>query len=252
MLTMRDHSVEDYEALPDMDATDVGELREDDRVCLEELGQYLASTGAWQRCGIWLLHKHFDPLPGEIFVERALRQPRKTQTGPVDRAAFAGQGLSTTSIRFDESDSGDVEVVGMEFAEIGDFGDTSPLSDDDDAILTGICERLRAHDKTQRFGVRLIRNPLDLSQQEILQETCDRTGRTLNCTVGTRDLLRDSQSIIETAWQWRVVEGGADVIVMQECTVGCVKVGEGHDIAHTAEGTDDFDNPTEGDPNLPF
>ena len=39
MLTMRDHGVEDYEALRDMDATDVGELREDDRACLEELGQ---------------------------------------------------------------------------------------------------------------------------------------------------------------------------------------------------------------------
>jgi len=31
-----------------------------------------------------------------------------------------------------------------------------------------------------------------------------------------------------------------------------VRVGEGHDVAHTASGTDDFDNPTEGEPNEPF
>jgi hypothetical protein len=29
-------------------------------------------------------------------------------------------------------------------------------------------------------------------------------------------------------------------------------VGEGHDVAHTASGADDFDNPTEGEPNEPF
>jgi hypothetical protein len=39
---------------------------------------------------------------------------------------------------------------------------------------------------------------------------------------------------------------------MQDCTAGCVRVGAGHDIGHTAAGTDDFDNPTEGEPNLPF
>ena len=59
MLTVRDHDVEDYAALRDMDATDVGELREDDRACLEQLGRYLVSTDAWQRFGIWLLHKAF-------------------------------------------------------------------------------------------------------------------------------------------------------------------------------------------------
>ena len=58
MLTMRDHGVEDYEALRHMDTTDVGELSDDDRACLEELGQYLVSTDAWRRFGIWLLHKH--------------------------------------------------------------------------------------------------------------------------------------------------------------------------------------------------
>jgi hypothetical protein len=251
MLTMRDHGVEDYEVLRDMDATDVGELREDDRVCLEELGQYLVSTDAWQRFGIWLLHKHFEPAPGEVFVERAIRAPRRTETAPVERSAFPDQGLSTTAIRFDDSVSGVVGVVGMEFAQPDDFGNASPLSDEDEAVLAGIAERLQAHDKMQRFGVRLIRNPLGLSDHELLHETCDSATRTLHCTVGDREMLAD-QNTIQTAWKWRVVQGATDAIVMQDCTAGCVRVGEGHDIAHTASGTDDQDNPTPGAPNEPF
>jgi hypothetical protein len=251
MLTMRDHGVEDYELLRDMDATDVGELREDDRVCLEELGQYLVSTDAWQRFGIWLLHKHFEPAPGEVFVERAIRAPRRTETAPVERSAFPEQGLSTTAIRFDDSVSGGVGVVGMEFAQPDDFGNASPLSDEDEAVLAGIAERLQAHDKMQRFGVRLIRNPLGLSEHELLHETCDSATRTLHCTVGDREMLAD-QNTIQTAWKWRVVQGATDAIVMQDCTAGCVRVGEGHDIAHTASGTDDQDNPTPGAPNEPF
>jgi hypothetical protein len=248
MLTMRDHGVEDYAALRHMDATDVGQLCDDDRACLEELGQYLVSTDAWQRFGIWLLHKHFEPEPGEVFVERTVRRPRGTETAPVMRTELEGEGLSTTAIRFDAVGSG-VEVVGMEFAQPDDFGDTEPLTDDDDDILTGICERLQAHDKLDRFGVRLIRNPLELSEREMLHETCDSSTRTLHCSVGERDAMLADLHVIQTAWKWRV---GSDAVVMQDCTAGCVRVGEGHDTAHTASGTDDFDNPTEGEQNEPF
>jgi hypothetical protein len=103
----------------------------------------------------------------------------------------------------------------------------------------------------QRFGVRLIRNPLGLSEHELLHETCDSATRTLHCTVGDREMLAD-RNTIQTAWKWRVVQGATDAIVMQDCTAGCVRVGEGHDIAHTASGTDDQDNPTPGAPNEPF
>ena len=79
MLTMRDHGVEDYTALDHMDASDVGLLNDEDRACLTELGDYLVTTGAWQRFGIWLLHKHFEPDPGEVFVEQAVQSPRMTR-----------------------------------------------------------------------------------------------------------------------------------------------------------------------------
>jgi hypothetical protein len=249
MFTMRDHGVEDYAALPDMDATDVGVLGEDDRACLEELGQYLAGTDAWQRFGVWLLHKHFEPAPGEVFVERAIAAPRKTETTPRERSGFPE--LSTTAIRFGDALGAEMAVIGMEFAEPADFGDVSPLSDADEAVLAGIAERLQARGKTERFGVRLIRNPLGLSEHELLHETCDRAHRTLHCTVGERDAMLADRTIVQTAWRWRVVHGETQPMVMQDCTAGCVRIAEGHDVDHKASGTDDFDDPVPGGPDLP-
>jgi hypothetical protein len=226
MLTMRDHGVEDYTALPHMDTSDVGVLGDDDRACLDDLGAYLATTDAWQRFAIWLLHKHFEPEPGEVFVEQASHAPRGTHTAPVARSAE----LSATAVRFDDS-----EIVGMEFAAAADFGDTAPLSDDDAQVLAGIAERLAAHHKVDRFGVRLIRNPLGLTEREILHETCDPANRTLHCTVGDRDALLGNEDTIETTWRWTVVDGAAQPTVMQDCLVVCVRAGEGHTVAHRSQ-----------------
>jgi hypothetical protein len=241
VLTMRDHGVEDYAVLPDMDATDVGILRDDDRACLDELGQYLAECDAWHRFGVWLLHKHFEPAPGEVFVERAIPASRKTETAPVARSAFPA--LSTTAIRFDDSVIGGVGVISMEFAQVADFEHTSPLSDDDEAVLAGIAERLAALGKVDRFGVRLIRNPLGLSEHELLHETCDSAHRTLHCTVGERDVLLTDRTTVQTAWRWKVVGGKTQPAVMGECTATCAGalVG-GHDIAHRHSEPDDFGN----------
>jgi hypothetical protein len=242
MLTMRDHGVEDYAALRDMDATDVGVLGEDDRACLEELGQYLVATDAWRRFAIWLLHKHFEPAPGEVFVERAIPAPRTTQTAPIDRSAFPESGLSTTAIRFDDAASCRVGVIGMEFAQPADFGSTSPLSSYDESVLAGIAHRLQAHGKTKRFGVRLIRNPLGLSEHELLLETCDTGRRTLHCDVSARDAIPADQTVVETTWRWKLVEGKTEPTVMQDCTAGCITAGEGHDIGHTHSEQDDYGN----------
>jgi hypothetical protein len=92
---MRDYGVEDYAVLRDMGATDRGLLGGDDRSCLQELGQYLVATDAWQRFAIWLLHKHFEPARVEVFVERAIRAPRKTEIAPIKRSAFPCNHIMT-------------------------------------------------------------------------------------------------------------------------------------------------------------
>lgn len=246
MLTMRDHDVEDYLALRDMDATDVGVLSDDDRACLAELGQYLVDVGADQRFAVWLLHKHFEPACGEVFLERAVTAPRRTETTLVERSAFPGHALNTSALRFDGSVRSGVGVIGMEFAEPSDFGCTSPLSDEDEVVLAGLADRLRARDKTERFGVKLIRNPLDLVEQEILLETCDSAVRALYCDASDRSTIPADATIVETTWRYRLVEGQTEPVVMQDCTAGCVSVPGGHDIGHAHSGTDNDDNPLPG------
>lgn len=242
MLTMRDHGVEDYVALRDMDATDVGQLTADDRACLEELGQYIVDSDAAERFAMWLLHKHFEPARGEVFVERAIAEPRRTETTLSSRSNFPGDSLCGTAFQFDATASG-VGLIGMEFAEPEDLGGTSPLGGQDEAVLAGIAERLLAHGKTERFGIKLIRNPLGLSEGELLLETCDSTERALYCDVSERGELPADATIIETTWKYRLVKGQAKPIVMQDCTAGCVSVPGGHDVGHAHSGTDNDDNP---------
>jgi hypothetical protein len=218
VLTLRDHNVADYATLRDMDATDVAVLDEADRACLDELGHYLVSTDAWQRFAIWLLHKHFDPATGEVFAESLTTAPRGTQTTLVQRCS--APGLNATSMRFDPDVSAGVGVIGMEFADAADFGSTPSVSPDDEATLAGIAERLRAHGKTERFGVRLIRDPLGLSENEVLVETCDIAQRTLHCGVGERDGLSAANNV-ETTWQWKAHLSKTGPKVHRYCTMQC-------------------------------
>jgi hypothetical protein len=220
-LTMRDHDVEDYAVLRDMDATDVAVLDEADRACLDELGHYLVSGEAWQRFAIWLLHKHFEPHAGEVFVESVSSAPRGTNTAP---APLCTADLAVTSLRFDPEGVG---VIGMEFTRPADLGSTATLCDDDADVLAGVANRLQAHGKTGRFGVRLIRNPLGLAEDEVLVENCDIAHRRLHCSVEKRDGVHAGS--IETTWNWRPAGSGA----MQYCSMMCGYDGNGN---HYIEG----------------
>jgi hypothetical protein len=228
MIAIRDHDVEDYATLDDMDATDVAALDEMDRTCLDQLGEYLTSTDAWQRFAIWLLHKHFEPLAGEVFAESATTAPRGTRTTPVERSRH---GLTASSIRFDPDVSSGVGVIAMEFADRADFGSASSLGPDDEAVLAGISERLQTHGKIERFGVRLIRNPLDLGNSEVLLETCDLAHRTLHCSVTQRDGDRAASSI-ETSWQWQPGLGTTRPRPIQRCASLCWPMDDSHFDGH--------------------
>lgn len=199
MLTIRDHQVDDYADLKDMDTTDVGVLTDEDRDCLAELADYLVASGGWQRFAVWLLHKHFLPEEGEVFVERAIARPPQTHTTPIDRATYSRVGLEATSARFDTKVTSGVGLVGMEFAGPADFGPVAPIGADDEAVLAGLAERLIARNKIERFGVRLIRNQLGISDDKDLMETCDKPRRALHCTVVDKaDIPIDDA--IETTW----------------------------------------------------
>ena len=109
--------------------------------------------------------------------------------------------------------------------------------------MAGIADRLPAHGKIDRFGVKLIGNPLGLFERNLVVETCDIANRTLRCAVIARDAASADLTFIETTWRWRLVEGETQPEVMQECSAGCVAVGESHDLGHRHAGTDNDDNP---------
>jgi hypothetical protein len=225
---MRDHNVEDYATLRDIDTTDVAVLDEADGACLDQLGQYLVSTDDWRRFAIWLLHKHFEPAEGQVFMESVITAPRGTRTKPVERS---GQEMSTTSMRFDSDVSSGVGIVAMEFSDRADFGPTLWVSPDDEAVLAGISERLRAHGKTERFGVRLIRDPRGLGDNEVLLETCDITHRTLHCSIVERDDDRAAEAF-ETSWQWTPSPGKTSAKPIQKCASLCWPYDDTHFDGH--------------------
>jgi hypothetical protein len=86
----------------------------------------------------------------------------------------------------------------MEFAEPSDFGYTTPLNEADESTLAEIIGVLETHGKIDRFGVKLIRDALGLTDGGLLLETCDRSDRRLHCDAGLRDALPADQTVIET------------------------------------------------------
>jgi hypothetical protein len=201
-----------------MNTTDVAELDEADQACLDELGQYLVSTDTWQRFAIWLLHKHFEPAAGEVFVERAVVALRGTETTLVKRRC--AQGLNMASMRFDPDVRSGVGVIGMEFADPADFGVTPSVNSGDETVVAGIAARLRANGRSERFGVRLIRTPLGLMENEVLVETCDVAHRTLRCTVAERDGVHPTDTVA-TCWQWKPSLSKTRPRPTRDCFIKC-------------------------------
>jgi hypothetical protein len=139
--------------------------------------------------------------------------------------------MHVTSMCFDSDVKSGVGVIAMEFSDRADFGPTSSVSTDDEAVLAGISERLQAHGKTERFGVRLIRNPLGLGDNEVLLETCDITHRTLCCSVVERDDVR-AVDAIETSWQWTPSPNKTSSRPIQKCASLCWPMDDWHFDGH--------------------
>jgi hypothetical protein len=231
MLQIHRHGVEDYEQLLHIDAGDLGTLSNDDRECLREVGNFLAATDAWMRFALWLLHKHFEPQTTELLFERVIVDEKRTETSPVCRSSLT-KHISPVAIRFRDTSGPAPQVVGLEYADLHPWEPTARLDDQDEPVLAGIAHRLRAYEKLDRFGVRLIRNPLAMTPAELLLETCDSTTRTMHCHVASRTEVPTDVAAIETTWRWRLVRGTSRPVVMQDCTACCSPAGEEHNPTH--------------------
>ena len=111
-----------------------------------------------------------------------------------------------TALRFDDLERSGVNVIGMEFADPAEAGSPAPVLADDEVTLVGIAERLRAHGKTGRFGVRLIHDPLGVSDRELLLETAATAARTVHFDIAGREAIQRGDIVVETTWQWKPVD----------------------------------------------
>jgi hypothetical protein len=68
--------------------------------------------------------------------------------------------------------------------------------------------------------VRLIRNPLGVSENQVLLETCDIARRTLHCSIGECDGVHAANTV-ETTWQWEPSLSKTGPKVKQYCMAQC-------------------------------
>jgi hypothetical protein len=134
--------------------------------------------------------------------------------------------LFATNVCFDDADtcSGELRLVGLEFASDNTLAGVAPIGDSDRDVLASVDTILRRRGKTKRFGIRLLHDPLNLDDG-VLFETCDPIHRVLMCRSGTQDDPALAQSIA-TVFRWEVVQARSTdgLVVGQGCIQFCRSV----------------------------
>jgi hypothetical protein len=240
---LRRHEPQDYAFLPDIDAPGVGALTDDDRRCLDELGDYVVRAGAHERFGATLLHRHFAVERGEIFVEEVDAKEEALKLRPMRDAA---PDLVAVNVCFEEAErpADEIRLIGLEFTAPAALGEVAAIDDADHGLLSGVDKILARHGKSRRFGLRLIHDPLNANGR-VLIETCDLAKRVLTNTIAEADDPDLSRSI-PTVFRWEAAsqrdENG--LIVAQECVQWCKTVrvclsaiGSGHDQSESHDST---------------
>lgn len=106
-----------------------------------------------------------------------------------------------------------------------DIRDVEPLNNNDIPVMQDLYEVLKKHNALERFGVTLLHEHFDITEDEVLIEMTDRNSRTQTIKPVNKDnpLLVDS---IETSWR---LDTGFPV---QACS--CIKFGDDH--SHQSRG----------------
>ncbi|MCA6103653.1 hypothetical protein [Bradyrhizobium australafricanum] len=218
MIQLRRHNSRDYAALPDIDLTTAGHLAEDDHACLAEIGSCLIKDHANKRFGATLLHSHFPVRDGEVLVEEAHADQQLITLRPISGKR---PSLVANSVCFDGA-GGPLALVGLEFTSEETLAGIRPLGRQDRDVLTGLYEILQRHDKSGRFGLRLLHDPLGLGGR-VLLETCEPANRVLTCRTTTEDDPNFAEAI-PTLFQWEASLAHGDSTISQGCMQFCKSV----------------------------
>jgi hypothetical protein len=186
---------------------------------LNDLGDCLVASKVHRRFGVSLLHRHFPVENGETLVEEVnlgdalltLRPKRITIPYAPTNMCFEDEDEPTKTIR----------LVGLEFASRRELCGVSPINDCDSNILANLRQILARHGKSQRFGIRLLHDPLKLNGC-VLLESCDPTNRVLTCRITTTHDPDFRQSIPTTfSWKEAASRNETDLVVAMTCESSC-------------------------------
>jgi hypothetical protein len=239
MLAVRHHNSLDYARLPDIDSTGASIITSEDQSCLEGIGNYLLQARAHARFGVTLLHSHFPVDDDETLLEEIHYDERA-----ITLRAVSGQPFNAhaTNVCFDACNGrGELRLVGLEFASHETLAGVAPIDSSDRDVLMSVMHILRSRNKLNRFGVRLLHDPLNLGEVPLL-ETCDPVRRILT----SRSEADDTASVqsVPTVFRWEEVTVSEGVVIAQGCmqfcrTVSrCVQPGRGgHNPSRSHEPT---------------
>jgi hypothetical protein len=218
MITIRPHNPHDYAVLPDIDDRQVQSLTRADSDCLDKLGNFLVMAHANDRFGASLLHRHFPVLTNELFIEEINYEdqtvtlaPRRKVTEPVCPINFCFS-----------ADSGPLDLIGLEYTHTSGLDQIEPVGEADAQILLGMREILGSCEKLDRFGIRLIHNPLGLDDDWALLETSDSHERVLT-SVKVKSSNRSFQESVPTFFRWRLdaLNYEGTPVISQTCKTRC-------------------------------
>ena len=119
-----------------------------------------------------------------------------------------------------------VVLAPMQWADLEDIDDVEPLNDADAECLADIRNVLREHGKLERFGITLLHSHFEVSEDEIMLESCDSQRRRL--TTAPVKISESGENKVGTMWMLR--EG--DATTMAWCKSYCYKTSFGRHTEH--------------------
>lgn len=88
----------------------------------------------------------------------------------------------------------------MDSTPLRDIADVPAMSSADDSCITEVTAVLKKHGKLDRFGLMLLHQHFDITDDEVMIETCDPLSRTLTIAPGSRAEL-SKMVFKETSWR---------------------------------------------------
>ncbi len=98
-----ENATDPFAGLPDI--SEVGQLREDDRRCLEELRMVLHLHGKQSQFGVIRLHGHFSLKPNEVLIEECDEAARTLTVKPHDKNQVVADDVIETQWRLDTKEA---------------------------------------------------------------------------------------------------------------------------------------------------